>query len=297
MADRVYDLCIFCRERSLMTGEHLWDDWMGSLVKQDYKTYNGRYRYIDGVEDPTHVTPYKGNPADIKSHCVCETCNTGWMSALTNSAKPVVKLLISGQTTRLGKREQVHLANWIAVKTTTAEFVHRSVVAISDEDRLYIFNHKSCPPGWRIWIGNFERGAWKTAYGHDVARFELFGLDNVPSNSFSTYNTQFTTYTFGKLFVLVLTSFDPSPVALWRFKPNTEQFVRPIWPLSGYSLQWPPAALDDGLADYFSSAFMEVTIEVALAGRSQDGKVDLIFGHKNNPSDPPAKPGAALSKG
>lgn len=250
--------CIFCGKFSLMTGEHVWDAWTRSYISLNKSKYNVRYRYINQNQPAIHVTPYKNNPSDTKSYCVCRNCNTTWMSDVTNQAKPIVIKLINSLSVRLGEHEQARLANWLAVKAITAEFLCRPAVAISDEDRHYVFSNKKCPPDWRIWIGNFERQSWDTNYLHDTGRFDLIGLPNPPTNSFSDYNIQCATYIFGKFFVIIMTSFETSALILWRFCDMARKFIRPIWPLSGYGIQWPPPlTMNDDIADYLSSAFIK----------------------------------------
>jgi hypothetical protein len=246
-----------------MTGEHIWDRWLRRYIPPKMKMYKGRHRLIDHGVDDVVVKNHKGDPAHRKAECVCEPCNNGWMSTITNEAKKVVIPLLTGEQHRLDSIKQRKLANWLALKVTTAEFIDRATVAISDEDRRYIYDHRMCPPHWRIWIGNLNRANWKADYIHETCILNIADMAVKQSNKFSDYNTQTTTFVCGKLFVQVLTSFDAVVSATWKFDRAVAPFIRPLWPETGYGLTWPPPTIHAPTADYISGAFLDYVAHLA----------------------------------
>jgi len=59
-----------------------------------------------------------------------------------------------------------------------------------------------------------------------------------------------------------LSSFEPSALVLWKFRVEAQQFIRPIWPVSGYSIQWPPVPITNKVAEYLCSAFVTHIMDV-----------------------------------
>lgn len=126
MSSTYMKACPFCGGLGTQTGEHVWAQWMhdtpGALALLE-GTHGERMRYeqsrlhlgADGRYEhervvSRHVAKWLPN-VKVK---VCETCNTGWMSALESSAKAILSpLVLEGHTyLRLSADDLVALATW-----------------------------------------------------------------------------------------------------------------------------------------------------------------------------------------
>src|SRR3954451_16688343 len=98
---RAQKFCIFC-ERSGMSKEHVFSDWINDVLPPDGTHNRIRIRGFDaagGTASPFHdVTAHRqGGPAKLTARVVCQRCNSGWMSKLQARAKSVLIPLINGK--------------------------------------------------------------------------------------------------------------------------------------------------------------------------------------------------------
>src|SRR5438309_8639998 len=96
-------LCVFCGNRA-NSEEHVWPDWFGKLFS------GGDFTIEDNLRGD--VARRTGRKLNLTVRCVCESCNTGWMSDLEARIKPIVLPILDGQPTNLSDADQVAIAAW-----------------------------------------------------------------------------------------------------------------------------------------------------------------------------------------
>src|SRR6478736_5958394 len=102
--------CIFCGGVA-NSHEHLLPEWLRSILPSDEPGIH--YREVGGI-----TTSWEKKAFTETTRIVCHECNTGWMSRLEKSAKPVLTPAVAriGLPVQFDLREQWIAAQW-AVKT------------------------------------------------------------------------------------------------------------------------------------------------------------------------------------
>jgi len=74
--------CAFCPvTANKLSREHIWDDWLNEVLPR------AGYRVKHRLSPTAPFKEYKAKILKEKLAVVCETCNHGWMSELTNEVK------------------------------------------------------------------------------------------------------------------------------------------------------------------------------------------------------------------
>jgi len=251
--------CVFCGG-SPVTKEHVWSDWLRAHIPRHMRKWSSykATEYSTGIESAARKRP--GAVHDWQVRCVCQDCNTGWMSRLENKIKPILGPLVDGQCGRLSEQDQYILATWITLKVMIAEFDNPERVTVHHMQRKMMKRRQQPPKfGWRIWISRYDRDQWIPHYINNTLNITPA---TAPLHSIGAYipvkryNTQSVTLVIGKLFVHVIHSTARANVRLFRFPEPAGTKLRRIWPISGYSIKWPPAIMSDDEADQAAGAFL-----------------------------------------
>jgi hypothetical protein len=141
--------CIFCGSAGPLHLEHAAPQWLLTAVQDAGGGEPGiTYAWFGPEEEPR---TWRGPEITVRN--VCDPCNHGWMSALENVTKPIVKPLLADLTFSLGTDEQGVLARW-ALKTA---MVFASIVnspAFTQSEREAVASAAHVPlDGIRVWIG------------------------------------------------------------------------------------------------------------------------------------------------
>lgn len=103
--------CLFCSAHRL-TKEHIWPDWIVRLFPiADYtvSTSNG----MKGLK-----TNRRQNSIELQYRSVCKACNTGWMSRIEDTSKPILLPFILGNQPRLiPSSSQFTIARWLTLRS------------------------------------------------------------------------------------------------------------------------------------------------------------------------------------
>lgn len=78
------------------------------------------------------------------------------------------------------------------------------------------------------------------------------------------YNSQASTHVVGDLYIHIIRSPMANLARDFPFNPTVAAKLRPIWPLTTYSIVWPPPAMTDQDADYVAGAVLELARQSAL---------------------------------
>ncbi len=190
------------------------------------------------VEKDVRVRNGAANTKTVKVVCGslgrtnAKYCNDGWMSALDETAKPILRPLVNGEEVELSKDGLANLAAWASKSTITAEFLARSEVAIPEPDRRHLMNRLTPPPHWTIYIAPYHGELWHTGYHHFAIR-----LDQRGSVEVGPKNAQTTLLGLGRLLIHVSTF--PSDLLLKIEALKSARSFRKIWPPSDQVISWP----------------------------------------------------------
>src|SRR5580658_1325364 len=92
--------CIFCNNQA-KTKEHLWPAW--TLENRPKKV---PFKQTRGKGPATYFC------GEVEAKCVCEQCNTGWMSALEERIKPILGPLMADFSIPIDVTQQRCISVW-----------------------------------------------------------------------------------------------------------------------------------------------------------------------------------------
>lgn len=249
--------CIFCG-RPEVSNEHVWSKWLREYIPRTMTKWETHKSTEHPTEIESAVRKRPGDPHDWQVACVCKKCNNGWMSGVEKRVRKVLPALVDGKCARLSEADQASIATWIALKTMVAEYDDPERVTAHHMQRKFMYDKKMCPSrGWRIWVGNYTRSDWVPHYINNT--MSILPGSRPPDRPYmpvKRYNTQSATQIIGKLFVHVIHSPFTKLVERWEFVGPVEGMLRQIWPITGYSIVWPIAAMDDLTADAAAGQFI-----------------------------------------
>lgn len=247
-------ICVFCG-RSGVTKQHLWPDWLKSVIPREGQDHSQFLTKIDMSMPGTAVIrpdiQFKRGPFGArKIRNVCAGCNSGWMSKLESAAKPILTNLILGKRLTLDQSDQLALSAWTAMTSIVAEYTDVPTQSIPTEHRQHLMEQGIPPEGWNIWIGAYAGKRWKQRYRHH-------GLASVPRSSFLNaqphWGTQFSTFVAGALFIHAASTTALNLIPI--FNTAADERLIQIWPIKNPSVAFPTAViLSDEHADHIADA-------------------------------------------
>jgi hypothetical protein len=271
--------CIFC-VNAAMSNEHVWGRWISRYVKEEMKKHHFHAERIHGPGEPTtqSTTLHAGPPLRGKVKVVCKGCNSGWLSIIQETAKPILISLIQGKNTVLGRDAQQKIARWATMATMTGEYLDRDPevgnISISQAEREWLWKNNTPPSeGWRIWVARYQRYKWIGRWYHSV--MPILKSADIPESAIDDYpspNTQTTTFAVGELYIHVMsTCSEPTIVNqwIWPIASRPGRLLTQIWPPRESIIAWPPESLTDGDADFIATAFDRI---IDAASRSMLGR-------------------------
>jgi hypothetical protein len=133
-----FTACVFCGSTGgtvKITGEHLYSDWINSVLPASVVGPGITVERTNNISGEFRTWPVRELAVE-KVRCVCEPCNTGWMSNLDDQVHPVLKPMILGNSAVLSPQDQVTVATWAAMKAAVFEFAwdHPPVYSQADRD-------------------------------------------------------------------------------------------------------------------------------------------------------------------
>jgi hypothetical protein len=227
--------CIFCGSPRL-TAEDAWPLWLGDVLPVIPGGLVGR---LDTLGSRHTTRRWRLKTLTVRVKWVCEACNCGWMSVLENQAKQVLTPMIGGESTRLDQADQLLVATWAVKTAMVLEFINGETVAATREDRHWLRERRSPPPGMMAraakYVGGIEPLHYLHIVGHDPA-----------STATDPEPVYATTLLVGQLVLQVLGP-DPRRRAAPFTQPGVVKahFI-PVLPPTLHPAIWPPATpLDD----------------------------------------------------
>jgi hypothetical protein len=265
--------CVFCGSHgpgTVITGEHLWSDWMASYLPEDPTAK--RIEFMEDLESEKSMRPIliestkPGAANKKKMRVVCATCNSGWMSIMENDTKPMLLPLITGRQSSLDAGSIQQLMQWVTLKTMVAEhdvFDGRTPMPIYDSvARRRFMDTRDIPDGIWAWIGPGGSPKWCTGFHRHVTgvRSTSAPAGSVIEPNFVrlSANIHSVTWGIGCFFVHVIATTEMKFYSrhVWEVPPG----LIPIWPPNGRVVPWrPDYAFWDGAIDAMASSLREVS--------------------------------------
>lgn len=246
--------CIFCGGGGL-TREHIVAKWISNLVRPQ-GPYGGGFIVrsahlgIGEWERQTHFI-------ELVARCVCEDCNSGWMSALENLAAPVLTPLIEGDVVTLGALDQELIALW-AMKTAMVleEASDASVKRyFTFQERRLFADQGVIPDVTQTWIGRKEATNRLTTALGKYMRLPDESPESSPGFAPSIFIGQLCIQSISAAVPIVDSDVEIEFVATDGWQEHT---VR-IWPV-GEDIDWDAMpAMTDERADAFSERWDKKT--------------------------------------
>jgi hypothetical protein len=218
--------CAFCPHTGDLSREHIFSDWMEELF---VGPIDATIKDSTGLNKNWHID---SNIADFAAKIVCEKCNNSWMSAIEDRAKPILFLLIKGETAFSIGPAEAHALAIFAFKTAV-------VIDHSDRSRSPFFSSR-IRNGFRtsLAIPNFVQ-MWFCGYdGHRNDR--SFRTHYHGGGIGPTYPIQMYVCTVAiGLFVFQVFSVKHfRSIALYP-TPGCEGLAIPFWPVIPRGFTWP----------------------------------------------------------
>jgi hypothetical protein len=227
--------CVFCGTRKV-SREHVIPKWVGKVLPRSPES-----RWLHTSESDSSSERWETDALSFTVKRVCRPCNHGWMETeIEVPARPILTPKIQGRPTELTPVAQERVATW-AVKThMMAQYRHKPLRPVIEEQRQWLFENKNPLPKSRVWlaayVGHLRHGAWGR-----VQNFSLFAPESPEVGPADVFDAEMMTLCIGHL---VLQSFKWSG-AVEEFELSLPDslgpFVTPIWPPSPLILTWPPS--------------------------------------------------------
>ena len=254
--------CIFCEGASgtSISKEHVLPDWLRELFPRSPSDTHtmGVVNWVEletgGLAPATSTHTRQGQASTRKVRFVCEKCNHGWLSTMEERTKPLLKRLVVGDRTYLSIIEQSALATWAVKTVMTAEFIEPTKSMVPQDHHTFLMETQSPPAGWSIWIAGNGGTRWATGIRHFSAQLNLLVIDEAENKvaDHQVYDIQSTTIGIGRLLIHSISC--PPPGNMYALSHPDKSDLKPIWPLTGNTLYWPPTRyLNDDDVDIIST--------------------------------------------
>ena len=248
--------CIFCGGWPL-SKEHIWAKWLRRHLSFDDVSHRSMTATMRPEGRSEFVKKHGGDIRGRGIRCVCEPCNSGWMSALQEKAKPTVLRMLDGSPFGIDRDAQSDLSAWVSMAVMAAEQMDKSRIAISASDRIWLYQQRSAPPDWGIWIARHEiSSTWKPIIIQNALRIAEDGVD-LRNSGIRSHNTQSTTYKVGNIFIHAMSCAFADIVRDLRYDIMFPGKVFRIFPWTA-NIDWPPGPISDWEAMFIATQFYEV---------------------------------------
>lgn len=220
--------CLFCPNPADSV-EHVWSDW----ILQDLKPAKPiRIRFGKTFDK------WVDNP-ELRMKCVCQECNSGWMSTIESENKPHMLSLMNDNPTLLPPTQQKLLTRWAILKSMILDGSspqRRPVPFYTECERTGMKPPlRALPINTFTWIGRLEVKAFHAGLTN------TFGaINGIPQ----AFQGCVVTIIVGHLVIQVLTMHFMAMFATSRLRPEDkpEEWdvdLSEIWPVFGEKC-WPP---------------------------------------------------------
>lgn len=229
--------CIFCGKKGNKSKEHLWPEWM--------------HEYLPSVGDGSHVRESnsfqwkqpidemmlkrQGHLFTTKFRVVCKDCNSGWMSRLEESVKPIFLKMIKGEKLSLHKSDQELLSRWIALKVIVGEHAEKGIHVTPKKNRYLLMEENKVPEYFVIYVCSHDTKS-DTAWLRISNTLALSPKGPNPPLGNMTRNTQSVAFVCGRAFIFVFASREQDIGPTEFIKMNG---LERLYPQELETIEWP----------------------------------------------------------
>lgn len=234
-------VCIFCQKRPL-TKEHLWPDWLKSIIGKDDTTHHDRHLFnADFISDnliviEPNLIRKNGNSLNRTLKIVCEECNNTWMSKIEDKAKTILEALILNKPIKLDRKQQKMIVQWAVLRTIISEFTDEKTRVVTAKERKEFYQTNEVPANWYVWIGKKETEVQtQPTYHHvniQVAYRQIDGTYLMPNRD----NTQSSYFGIGEF--IIYTFSWPEDTVLYKFTSAWANKMIILHPREYYQINW-----------------------------------------------------------
>jgi hypothetical protein len=149
--------CLFC-SNTADSKEHLWADWILQSLKHRVP-----------IRQKIGKFPGKEFRGPLTVKCVCESCNSGWMSRLESKAKPIIGPLMHDLSYALDSSQQETVSVWAIKTAMVLEATNRRtrLTCYTQHECEQLRLHSSIPTRSLGWLGRFAASGL-VATGTDI---------------------------------------------------------------------------------------------------------------------------------
>ena len=231
-------MCAFCPADAVEKGgEHIWDGWIDKAQPKN-SLYRASKRYA--INSPT--IEYDTASIDEKLPVVCEHCNSGWMSVLTNKIKQNFShAILDGEPFTLDVRGAALLSAFSFMKAVVTNHALPDEPFFTRGAREKFRESLEIPSPTQCWFAAYQ-GEFQFSTKNSMS---IFG-QNDPNSPICGMEFCSHSYVVGKLALQLLAPrwkyihhrgrslLLVDPAAIWR--PAAVRF----WPHDGTAISWPP---------------------------------------------------------
>lgn len=223
------DDCIFCGNSDIAP-EHVFSrGWLRRLWDLPKKGAGLLHQHSRASTDPADETFdywWKKNEADLVAHCVCGSCNSGWMNTLDRRVQRIIDPMTRGEPGVVRTlREKYLLAAWAMKIAFMYDWQQEMPTLPADLAREFFDGHREPPSCAWIWLARsvpIVGGENHQASGaHHSAGDEFYLL----------------TFRVDELIIQVLIT---PGVEVQPNRRRTGDAVIQLWPMTFETIQWPP---------------------------------------------------------
>jgi len=206
-------ICVFCGSDQNITKQHVLPNRLRRILPRIGSEHTVSVYKFERTPDQTNVRYIprlkQGHLGTRKIRVVCDGCNSGWIKRAEEKVFPALQELVTGETPQLTAEQSDDLALLACTIFTMIDLTDRESSAISQAERSHIYNERSPPRDWHLYIGRANSLAWHMRYRHHAAV-------SLPQGAFPSgekSNVQVSTATIGKLLLHVVSCQDRPVIA------------------------------------------------------------------------------------
>ncbi len=147
--------CVFCKGKPV-SDEHVWPRWLRKTLPSLGAPLKWEHGSRPAGEQHRTVANWDLSLLDVKVKRVCESCNTGWMSRLEATARPILEPMIRGQARLLTVDDQRILATWVTKTAMMAEFTEPKNRVIPPEDHASFYRTQEPLERSFAWLAAYD---------------------------------------------------------------------------------------------------------------------------------------------
>ena len=189
----------------------------------------------------------------VKSLCVCNTCNNGWMSDLERANVPLIGCLMQDLVLSLDPSQKSAISLWAVKTTMTFASVNRRKHNgwFTRDERHQLRCLSLLPTLTFVWLGRFGGTGVIGSTSHTI-KYEM--------STGGIAHGYACTFLAGRLLLQVFTLHSPGSdeqnqrIAIPLIDGDWERFLVQIYPATSTTIQWPPQDSISGI-DSLASRF------------------------------------------